>query len=73
MFGTFRERLPIKQHFKLRGQISLEIGSLVAPIWAGTGGGYAMGTREERDQFITQVRKASNIGKKLRDLGIRLT
>jgi|TARA_B110000977_G_scaffold170950_1_gene222105 hypothetical protein len=68
MFGTFRERLPIKQHFKLRGQISLEIGSFVAPIWAGTGGGYAMGNREERDQL-----KASNIGKKLRDLGIRLT
>jgi hypothetical protein len=50
---------------------NLEIGSLVAPIWTGTGGGSAMGTREERDQFVTQVRKASSIGKKLRDLGIR--
>ena len=50
---------------------NLEIGSLVAPIWAGTGGGSAMGTAEERKQFVTQVRKACVIGKKLRDLGIR--
>lgn len=50
---------------------NLEIGSLVAPIWAGTGGGSAMGTREERDQFVTQVRKACIIGKKLRESGIR--
>ena len=50
---------------------NLEIGSLVAPIWAGTGGGSAMGTQEERNQFVTQVRKACIIGKKLRDLGIR--
>lgn len=50
---------------------NLEIGSLVAPIWAGTGGGSAMGTQEERNQFVTQVRKACIIGKKLRDLGVR--
>ena len=50
---------------------NLEIGSLVAPIWAGTGGGSAMGSREERDQFVTQVRKACIIGKKLRESGIR--
>lgn len=50
---------------------NLEIGSLVAPIWAGTGGGSAMGSVNERKQFVVQVQKACNIGKKLRDLGIR--
>lgn len=50
---------------------NLEIGSLVAPIWAGTGGGSAMGSEEERAQFVTQVRKACIIGKKLRESGIR--
>lgn len=50
---------------------NLEIGSLVAPVWAGTGGGSAMGTKSERDRFVTQVRKSCIIGKKLRDLGIR--
>lgn len=50
---------------------NLEIGSLVAPVWTPTGGGSAMGTEEERKQFIIQVRKACRIGKKLRDLGVR--
>ena len=46
-------------------------GSLVAPVWGGTGGGSAMGDAEERGRFLTQVRKACRIGKKLRDLKIR--
>jgi len=49
----------------------LGIGSLVAPVWPPTGGGSAMGDSTERRQFVTQVRKACAIGKKLRDLGIR--
>jgi sugar phosphate isomerase/epimerase len=49
----------------------LAIGSLVAPVWPPTGGGSAMGTAEERKQFINQVRKACNIGRQLRDLGAR--
>jgi hypothetical protein len=49
----------------------LEIGSMVAPIWGGAGGGSAMGSPEDRRQFVTQVRKASAIGKQLRELGIR--
>ena len=53
------------------GSRGLTVGSLVAPVWAGTGGGSAMGTQEERDRFLTQVRKACRIGAKLRDLGIR--
>ncbi|SDL42101.1 sugar phosphate isomerase/epimerase family protein [Siphonobacter aquaeclarae] len=46
---------------------NLEIGSLVAPIWAGS----AMGTAEQRKVFVDMVRKSCHIGKVLRDLGIR--
>lgn len=53
------------------GAMKLNIGSLVAPVWPPTGGGSAMGSREERRNFLTQVRKACTIGKKLRDLGTR--
>ncbi len=49
----------------------LAVGSLVAPVWPPTGGGSAMGDASERQQFVTQVRKACEIGKKLRDAGIR--
>ena len=50
---------------------NLMIGSFVAPVWAPTGGGSAMGTQEERSSFLTQVRKACAIGQKLRELGVR--
>ncbi len=46
-------------------------GSLVAPVWPPTGGGSAMGSAEERERFVTQVRKSCEIGKQLRDLGVR--
>lgn len=49
----------------------LKVGSFVAPIWNGAGGGSAMGTPSERAQFLTQVRKASEIGRQMRELGIR--
>lgn len=60
----------IKQLADKVSGLKLDIGSLVAPIWPPTGGS-AMGTREERDRFVDQVRKASSIGKKLRELGVR--
>ncbi len=47
------------------------VGSLVAPVWPPTGGGSAMGSEEDRRNFVTQVRKACAIGRKLRGLGIR--
>ncbi len=50
---------------------NLVVGSLVAPVWPPTGGGSAMGSAEEKDRFLTQVRKACSMGKTLRDLGIR--
>lgn len=49
----------------------LVAGSLVAPVWPPTGGGSAMGSDDERNRFLTQVRKACAIGQKLRNLGIR--
>src|SRR5256885_8905825 len=50
---------------------NLMIGSVVAPVWPPTGGGSAMGSDEERKNFVTQVEKACRIAKKLRELGIR--
>ncbi len=49
----------------------LKAGSLVAPVWGGTGGGSAMGDEAQRSAFLTQVKKACRIGRKLRDLKIR--
>jgi len=40
-------------------------------VWPPTGGGSAMGDDSERKSFLTQVRKACVIAKKLRHLGIR--
>jgi hypothetical protein len=47
------------------------VGSVVAPVWQPTGGGSAMGSDEDRQRFLEQVRKACHIGQKLRDLGAR--
>jgi sugar phosphate isomerase/epimerase len=51
----------------------LRVGSLVAPVWAGTGGGSAMGDDAERAAFLAQVKKACATGQRLRELGIRPT
>ncbi len=51
----------------------LKVGSFVAPIWGGAGGGSAMGDAEERKRFIAAVRKACVIGRQMRELGIRPT
>ena len=59
---------------RLRDKIAARgfvVGSLVAPVWPPTGGGSAMGSEAERTTFLTQVRKACGIAKKLRNLGIR--
>jgi len=55
---------------KIRAR-GLTIGSVVAPVWPPTGGGSAMGSEAERQQFVEQVRKACRIAKKLRELGAR--
>jgi sugar phosphate isomerase/epimerase len=50
---------------------NLVIGSVVAPVWKETGGGSAMGDESDRMNFLTQVKKACNIARKLSELGIR--
>jgi len=55
---------------RLADQVSkhnLVIGSLVAPIW----GGPAMGTKEDRTNFVDQVRKSCIYGQKLNEMGVR--
>src|SRR6188768_1146532 len=47
------------------------VGSVVAPVWPPTGGGSAMGSAEDRQNFLTQVRKACAIAQTLRDMGVR--
>src|SRR5271154_931769 len=44
----------------------LLIGSVVAPVWTPTGGGSAMGTAEDQQRFVEQVRKACLIAQKLK-------
>ncbi len=50
---------------------NLTIGSLVAPIWPGTVGGPAMGTEEERSNFVLAVKKACRIAKIFNEHGVR--
>jgi sugar phosphate isomerase/epimerase len=50
---------------------NLVAGSLVAPVWGATGGGSAMGDEQSRKSFLSQLKKACRIGRKLRELGIR--
>lgn len=50
---------------------NLTVGSLVAPIWPGTVGGPAMGTEEERGNFLLAVKKACRIAKVFNEHGVR--
>ncbi|MDO5579678.1 MAG: TIM barrel protein [Planctomycetia bacterium] len=45
----------------------MEVGSMVAPIWAGS----TIGSEEKRNIFLDAVRKSCILGKKLREKGIR--
>jgi len=49
----------------------LSVGSLVAPVWPGTVGGSAMGSNEDRANFVEAVKKACHIAKILNKLGVR--
>lgn len=53
------------------GSHGLAIGSIVAPVWPPVGGGSAMGSDEDRKKFVGNVRKSCELGKKLRELGVR--
>lgn len=49
------------------GSHGLNIGSLVAPIWAGS----AIGSEENRKTFVEMVRKSCQFGQQLREQGVR--
>lgn len=49
----------------------LVIGTVVAPVWPPTGGGPAAGDPDAVSAFLTQVRKACSIARRLTDLGVR--
>jgi sugar phosphate isomerase/epimerase len=51
----------------------LEIGTVVAPIWGGDGGGCAFGSDTDRKNFLTQVKKGCEAASELRKLGVRPT
>jgi sugar phosphate isomerase/epimerase len=53
------------------GRKGFAVGSVVAPVWAPTGGGSAMGGEEERKRFVTQVQKACRVAAKFREMGLR--
>jgi sugar phosphate isomerase/epimerase len=53
------------------GGMSFVVGSVVAPVWGPTGGGSTLGGPEEEQKFLTQIRKACRIAKRLTELGVR--
>jgi len=67
------DRDEVKRKAEHIAGFGLKVGSFVAPIWGGAGGGSAMGDADERQRFLTQVRKACVIGKQMRELGVRPT
>jgi sugar phosphate isomerase/epimerase len=66
--ATAAELKALAEKVRTRGFL---VGSVVAPVWPPTGGGSAMGSDQDRQQFLTQVKKACAIAKALRDLGVR--
>ena len=50
---------------------NLEVGSVVAPVYPGTGGGLPMGGKADREKFLDQIHKACHVGQRLRELGVR--
>ena len=51
---------------------NLQIGSLVAPVWTPTGGGSAMGSKDESAKDLSpRCARLVRIAKKFRELGVR--
>jgi sugar phosphate isomerase/epimerase len=50
---------------------NLAVGTVVAPIYEGTGGGSPMTDAGARKRFVGQVRKACRVAQLLREMGIR--
>jgi len=49
----------------------LVVGTVVAPIYEGTGGGSPMGDPAARKRFVGQVHKACRVAQLLREMGVR--
>lgn len=59
---------------KIADQIAgynFNVGSLVAPIWPGTVGDSAMGSKEQTDKFLESIRVACRIAKVFNEHGVR--
>ena len=50
---------------------NLAVGSLVAPVWPGTVGDSAMGSDEQKEKFLSAVKKGCRIAKVFNEHGIR--
>ncbi len=50
---------------------NLNVGTVVAPIYGGTGGGSPIGTPEGQKKFVGQVRKACRVAQLLREMDVR--
>ncbi len=61
----------IKRLAEMARARNLEIGSVVAPIYDGTGGGSPIGSAEEQEKFVGRVRDACHVAKTLREMGVR--
>jgi sugar phosphate isomerase/epimerase len=72
-FDVDSDRGVVEKMAEKIGGYGLKVGSFVAPIWGGAGGGSAMGSDDDRKRFLTQVRKACAIGQQMREMGIRPT
>ncbi len=48
----------------------LMVGTVVAPVYAGTGGGSPLGTDQDRGKFLGQVRKACRVAQRLTEFGV---
>ena len=50
---------------------NLMVGTVVAPVYAGTGGGSPLGDDADRRRFLDQVRKACRVAQRLAELGLK--
>jgi sugar phosphate isomerase/epimerase len=61
----------IKRLAEKARQRGLQIGSVVAPVYPGTGGGLPMGGPHDQQNFLRQVQKACHVALRLRELEVR--
>ncbi len=50
---------------------NLMVGTVVAPVYAGTGGGSPLGSDADRRRFLEQVRKSCQVAQRLGQLGLK--